>query len=94
MCTTQQLKLQKQDQDQFASKNKLRSTSPKARRRHYTIRQGERMIAETLETVHKRGGANERRTTCTKRQGERMSAETLRTVSERIPGRGREYKEA
>jgi hypothetical protein len=52
------------------------------------------MIAETLETVHKRGGANERRTTCTKRQGERMSAETLRTVSERIPGRGREYKEA
>jgi hypothetical protein len=52
------------------------------------------MIAETLERVRARGGANERRTTCTKRQEERMSAETLRTVSERIPGCGGEYKEA
>jgi hypothetical protein len=82
------------EKDQFASKNKLRSTSPKARRRHYTTRQGERMIAETLETVRETGGANKRRMTCTKHQGERMSAETLGTVSERRPGHGGEYKEA
>jgi hypothetical protein len=42
------------EKDQFASKNKLRSTSPKARRRHYTKQQGERMSAETLGTVSER----------------------------------------
>jgi hypothetical protein len=57
-------------------------------------RQGERMIAENLETLCETGGANERRTPCTKRQGEQMSAKTLGTVRERRPGRGGEYKQA